>query len=120
MILLNPNTLKMKKILYQVIVWIDQEVRDEWLRYMTDEHIPDVLETGLFAPGSGVMFRAKDLDENGRKAYVISYYFENASDLGAYQTNHAPALQEDHTEKWEGRFNASRLLAKMVFEPVAA
>ena len=35
-------------ILYNVTVKIDSEVHEEWLKWMLEVHIPEVMETGLF------------------------------------------------------------------------
>ena len=35
-------------IVYNVTINIDHAVHDDWFRWMRDEHIPDVMATGLF------------------------------------------------------------------------
>jgi len=35
-------------ILYNVTVSIDITVREQWLKYMREKHIPEVMETGHF------------------------------------------------------------------------
>jgi hypothetical protein len=35
-------------ILYNVTVNIDPEVHEDWLNWMKNTHIPDVLNTGMF------------------------------------------------------------------------
>ena len=35
-------------ILYNITVNIDHDIHQEWLVWMKDIHIPDVLSTGLF------------------------------------------------------------------------
>jgi hypothetical protein len=35
-------------ILYNVTVSIDESVEKEWLQWMKEVHIPDVMNTGLF------------------------------------------------------------------------
>ncbi len=35
-------------ILYNVTISIDPEVHQEWLAWMKEVHIPDVLKTGMF------------------------------------------------------------------------
>ena len=35
-------------IIYNVTVNVDEDVLPEWLKWMSRQHIPDVMKTGLF------------------------------------------------------------------------
>ena len=35
-------------ILYNVTIKVDHDIHDEWMEWMKQTHIPQVLETGLF------------------------------------------------------------------------
>ena len=35
-------------IIYNVTVNVDEDVLSQWLRWMSENHIPDVMKTGLF------------------------------------------------------------------------
>ncbi len=95
-------------MLYIVHVAIDDEVHDEWLAWMLDHHLPDVVATGCFAQAWACRDEARD--EPGRRAYAFTYRALDEAAWTRYAENHAPALQRDHTERFEGRFAASREL----------
>ena len=60
-------------ILYNITVSIDYDVHQEWLIWMKEVHIPDVLSTGLFIKSKIAKIHA---EEEGGISYSIQYYFE--------------------------------------------
>jgi hypothetical protein len=83
-------------ILYNVTVSIDPEVHQEWLDWMRQTHIPEVLSTGLFIENKICRIHA---EEEGGLSYSIQYLLHNWDDYHKYQQNFAPALQKNHTER---------------------
>lgn len=97
---------------YIVHVAIDDEVHDAWLAWMLDHHIPEVVATGCFAEALACRDEARDVP--GRRAYAFTYRALDSAAWERYAAEHAPALQRDHTERFEGRFTASRELLPIV------
>ena len=93
-------------MLYVVHISVDADRLAEWTSWMYDAHIPDVLATGCFA--WGVVARVPESDP-ARRAYRISTS-RTAPTRSRYQRDHAPALQHDHTSRFEGSFSAHREL----------
>lgn len=100
-------------IIYNVTVSIDEAVHDEWLQWMRQTHIPDVMRTGLFLESRISKIHA---EEQGGLAYAIAYLSESMEDLERYQAEHAPRLQKDHSERFAGRFAAFRTYMEVVEE----
>lgn len=101
-------------IIYNVTVNIDHDSHDEWVRWMRDEHIPDVMATGYFLDNRFAKVLA---DDQGGVTYSIQYTCKSMLDLQEYQRDHAPRLQADHTKRFEGKFVAFRTLLEMVETP---
>lgn len=97
-------------ILYNVTVNIDDSVHDEWLDWMINEHIPEVLSTGLFI--NYKLFRIKSDDEG--KTYSIQYFLDSMEKYEKYARDHAPVLQKKHTEKYKDKFAAFRTIMESV------
>ena len=98
-------------IIYNVTVNVDSDVHEEWVRYMREEHIPDVLKTGCFleARFTRVMVR----EEQG-VTYSTQYLCESEEILQKYADDFAPALQKDHKDRFEGKFAAFRTMLEVV------
>ena len=99
------------QIIYNVTVSIDYEVHNEWLQWMISKHIPDVMHTGYFLDYKLSKILA---EEDGGISYSIMYTAKDMASLNEYQVFHAPALQKEHTEKYQGKFAAFRTLLEVV------
>ena len=100
-------------IIYNVTINIDYDVHDEWLDWMKNKHIPDVLKTGLFIENKICRILA---EEDGGKSYSIQYFLKNMDDYYTYQKEYASSLQLEHTQKYEGKFAAFRTILEVVHE----
>lgn len=98
-------------ILYNVTISIDEEVHEEWLQWMKEVHIPDVLATGLFIENKIARILA---EEQGGLAYSIQYIARNMEDYEEYKRKYAPKLQAEHQIKYDGKFAAFRTLLDIV------
>ena len=98
-------------ILYNVTVNIDVTVHDEWLQWMKEVHIPEVMATGCFLENKICRILA---EEEGGKAYSIQYFAPDMETYIKYQTEFAPVLQVEHTKKCNGKFGAFRTLLEVV------
>lgn len=100
-------------ILYNVTVNIDEDVHDEWLQWMKEVHIPDVMNTGFFLENKICKILA---ESEGGVSYAIQYLCNSMEDLEDYQKEHAPRLQQEHTERYAGKFAAFRTLLEVVHQ----
>ena len=98
-------------ILYSVTVNIDHDVHDEWLAWMKETHIPEVMETGMFVESRICRIHA---EEDGGKTYSFQYLAKSMDDYDRYQNEFAPALQKDHTDKYAGKFVAFRTILEVL------
>lgn len=96
-------------IIYNVSVSIDKEIEQDWYHWMIETHIPDVVDTGYFLHAE-IFQQLEPLGEEGRSAYQIRYTSPSQEHLNNYQRDAAPRLQADHTQRYQGRFSASRTI----------
>ena len=69
-------------IIYNVTINIDNSVQDEWLRWMKDKHIPDVLKTGLFTRNT--ILKVLGDEDSGGHTYSIQYTCASMDDLSLF------------------------------------
>lgn len=99
-------------IVYNVTIKIDLDVHDLWLKWMKEEHIARVLETGCFTDAK--MFRVLEEDTRDGITYAIQYFAESMSNYFDYKDMHAERLQKEGLELFPGKFHAFRTLLREV------
>lgn len=98
-------------VIYNVTVKIDKGVEQDWVKWMKEVHIPEVMATGYFLEYR--MSRIIMEDPEGTN-YSIQYIAKSEDDVFNYQEQHAAALQADHTERYKDKFVAFRTLMEIV------
>lgn len=98
-------------ILYNVTINIDNDVHDEWLRWMKEQHIPDMMATGLFIENKIARILA---EEDGGKAYSVQYLVCDMETYERYEKEFAPRLQMEHSQRYNGKFGAFRTLLHVI------
>lgn len=99
-------------IIYRVNVAVDKDIAEDWQEWMREHHVPDVIRTGFF--DSAEMFRVKQDKTQDRQAFVFEYRTSSWERYQQYSDQAAPTLQKDHTDRYQGKFTASRELLEHV------
>jgi hypothetical protein len=99
-------------LLYNVTVGIDKDAEQEWLEYMRDKHIQDVMNTGLFVQSK--MYKVLHDQEDGTTSYSIQYFARSIEDIQQYLEVFAPVLIEQHKKKFANRHIAFRTLLEEI------
>lgn len=100
-------------VLYNVTVSVDEQCANDWVKYMMEQHIPEVLATGHFRD-----FRLCHVqgEAEGGITFAVQYMANNAEALDTYHRECAPALQADHQAKWGSRAVAFRTILPLIAE----
>ena len=98
-------------ILYNVTISIDTNVEEQWLQWMKEVHIPDVMNTGLFIDNKICRIHA---EEEGGKSYSIQYLAKSWNEYNQYKDTFSQKLQQEHTLKFSGKFAAFRTILEVV------
>jgi len=97
--------------LYNVTLILEDAAAEEWLQWMQDVHIPQVMATGLFV--SNRLLKVVDSPNEG-VTYCSQYVVETLANYNKYQETFAPALQAELNEKYKNRFVAYRSLMEFI------
>lgn len=100
-------------ILYNVTVSIDPSISAEWVEWMRSKHIPDVMATGCFIESRISRVHG---EEEGGFTYAITYLAPSQEKMDEYQQKHAPVLQQEHSQKYSGKFAAFRTILSVIDE----
>lgn len=85
--------------LYNVTIGIDKETEEQWLTWMKEVHIRDVLNTGMFTTYK--IYKVLHDTEDGTISYSVQYFAESLENIVQYLENFAPPLIEKHKQKFE-------------------
>lgn len=98
-------------LLYNVTIIIEDDSAEEWLKWMKETHIPEVMATGKFV--SNRLLKVLDSPNEGI-TYCAQYVAESESEYNDYQLNYAPALQAELKSRFENKHVAFRTLMEFV------
>lgn len=102
------------KILYNVTVKIDAGIHEEWLAWMKEIHIPDVMKTGCFL--SYRITRIVEAPDEHGVGYAIQYLADSLQSLDTYMNHHAKSLQQAHAERYQNRYAVFRTVLEVIGE----
>jgi hypothetical protein len=88
-------------LLYNVTVGIDKDIETEWLQYMREKHIPEVMKTGMFVDSK--MYKVLHDQEDGTISYSVQYFAESIEHVNQYLDVFGPVLIEEHRRKFSNR-----------------
>jgi len=98
-------------ILYNVTAILDEEIHTEWLNWMKEEHIPEVMATSCFV--SNRMLRVVDSPNEG-VTYCTQYIADNMENYDQYLQKYAPALRASFPERFANKFVIYRTLMEFI------
>ena len=85
-------------IIYNVTSNIDESIHNQWLTWMKEEHIPQVLATGKFEKAT--LSRVLVEEDMGGVTYAVQYITNTREALEAYYKENAPKLRNDVFKKF--------------------
>jgi hypothetical protein len=101
-------------IIYNVTINIDDTVHDQWLTWMMEKHIPEIMETGKFFKAK--LVKVLVVEEMGGSTYSIQYFAENKEKLEEYYKEHAPKLREEGARLFGDKMLAFRTELELLKE----
>jgi Domain of unknown function (DUF4286) len=99
-------------LIYNITIQVNWIIHEEWLPWMQEVHIPEVMSTGMFTHFR--ILRLLEIDETEGPTYAIQYFASHREKYDYYIENHAAALREKTFAKWSDQFHAFRTLMEVV------
>lgn len=100
--------------IYNVTINVDESIHAEWITWMQEVHIPEVLQTGKFT--KALMSEVLVKEEMGGVTYSIQYTCSSKELLLEYYEKDAGRLRETVFRKFGNKFGAFRTEMKIVKE----
>ena len=99
-------------LIYNVTAKVDWSIHDDWVRWMLNEHLPELVSTGCFI--NAKLLRLLETDEEDGPTYAAQYFAENKEDYDRYINEHAPAMRKKYIDKWGALVVTFRTLMQVV------
>lgn len=97
--------------IYNVTVNIADDVHQQWVKWMKEKHIPDLMKTGCFIDSQ--MVKVLYVEDEGH-TFSTQYKFLEMADIEKYQKEFAPALQAEHKKIFGDKYTAFRTLLQII------
>ena len=101
-------------ILYNVTINIHESVHNQWMQWMQEKHINEVLATGKFSAARMVKVLVEE--EMGGTTYSIQYTTESKETLQRYYDEDAPRLREEGLRLFGDKMLAFRTELELISE----
>jgi hypothetical protein len=99
-------------IIYNVTIKPDWSIHDAWIKWMQEEHIPEMLATQLFYDFQ--LLRLLEIDDAEGPTYAVQYHAHTLENYERYIAEFAPIQRQKGIEKWGDKFVAFRSLMRIV------
>lgn len=101
-------------IIYNVTINIDESVHYQWMNWMQEKHIKDVLATGKFTTARMVKVLVEE--EMGGVTYSIQYTTDSKETLQRYYDEDAPRLRQEGLQLFGDKMIAFRTELELISE----
>ncbi|AWO01643.1 DUF4286 domain-containing protein [Chitinophaga alhagiae] len=99
-------------IIYNVTVKVSVAIKDSWLEWMKQVHIPAIMETGLFHDYR--ICRLLEQDDTDGPTYAVQYWTDTLENYYTYLQEHAPRFRQQTFEMFGDQFVAFRTVMQVV------
>jgi Domain of unknown function (DUF4286) len=99
-------------ILYNVTIKVHSSIHDEWLAWLKEEHVKDILQTNCFTKYT--ILRLLEIDEVEGPTYAIQYFAESKALYNLYIEKFAAEMRNKSFSKWGDKFIAFRSVMQIV------
>jgi len=100
-------------IIYNVTVSVEESIKEDWLIWMQDVHIPEVMATSFFLKSQINRVIVQGDSDN---TFAIAYTCASMKDLHQYQIKFATELQQKHVARYGNKAVAFRTLMEVIQE----
>lgn len=101
-------------IIYNVTTNIHESVHDQWLHWMQQKHIPEILATRKFS--SARLVKVLVEEEMGGITYSVQYTTDSKATLDKYYIEDAPKLRDEALQLFGDKMLAFRTELELISE----
>lgn len=99
-------------VLYNVTIKVEPASNDEWVKWMKEEHIPELLELGVFEHAR--LMKLHEVDETDGITYAAQYTCKSMDEYNKYISDHAATMRERGIARFKDKFVAFRTIMEEI------
>lgn len=97
---------------YNVTIKVDESIHNDWLKWIKDEHIDDMVNTGCFTEAK--VLRLLEIDDSEGPTYAIQFIAKSKAQYNLYIEKFATAMRQKSFDKWGNKFIAFRSVMEVI------
>ena len=97
---------------YNVTIKVNDTIKEKWLTWLKEEHVPEVMDTGCFKQAT--ILKLLETDDSEGPTYAVQYQAESKALYNQYITKFAGIMRQKSYDKWGDKFIAFRSLMQVV------
>ncbi len=98
--------------IYNVTIKVHGPIHAEWLQWLKEVHVPEILATACFTKATIV--RLLEIDDSEGPTYAIQFTAESKGLYNHYIEKFASPLRQQLFDKWGNQFIAFRSLMQVI------
>lgn len=98
--------------LYNVTVKVDYSIQEQWVLWMKNEHIPEVMSTECFVDYT--FAKLLDIDDTEGPTFSCQYKAASKADYNRYIELYSTTLRQAGLDKWGNKCIGFRSLMQVV------
>jgi Domain of unknown function (DUF4286) len=99
-------------IIYNVTIKVNKAIADQWLTWLKEEHITDIIETGCFTHAT--ILHLLEMDDAEGITYAVQYHASSKDLYDRYIDNFSAKMRKKGIDKWGNQFIAFRSVMEVV------
>jgi hypothetical protein len=99
-------------ILYNITINVSAEIEQDFITWMKETHIPEIMQTGIFYEFK--FLRLMHDSDDGSVNYATQYFTDTIDQMMDYERNHAPAIRAKTQARYQDKAIAFRTLLETV------
>ena len=99
-------------IIYNITTKVAAPIHTNWLQWIKEEHIPDILDTGCFTHAT--VLQLLEVDDSEGPTYAVQYFAESKSLYNNYIEKFAAQMRQKAFDKWGDKFISFRSVMKVI------
>jgi hypothetical protein len=99
-------------IIYNITTKVHSAIAKEWLQWLKDIHLKEILDTGCFKDFKIV--KLLEMDEEEGPTYALQLYADSKAIYNQYVENSAGKMRQAAFDKWGDKFISIRTVMQVV------